>query len=52
METWGLFAGKFLPSPGLQGHQANLVVSTNKNNTGQIRMLISFYLSSSATIAK
>ena len=37
--------GKFLPSPGLQGHQADLVVPTNKNNTHQRKMLISFKLS-------
>ena len=35
-----------------QGHQADLVVPTNKNNTNQIKMLTSFKLSSSATIAK
>ena len=41
-----------LQSKRAQGHPADLVVPTNKNNTSQIKMLTSFKLSSSATIAK
>ena len=44
-----LWLSKSLIILGLQGHQADLVVPTNKNNTGQIKMLLSFKLSSSAT---
>ena len=41
-----------LQSKRAQGHPADPVVPTNKNNTSQIKMLTSFKLSSSATIAK
>jgi len=44
--------GKFLPSPGLQGHQAELVVPTNKNKTCKIKMLTSFKCYNSSTMAK
>ena len=33
---------KFLPSLGLQGHQADLVVPANKNKTGKMKKLTSF----------
>ena len=33
---------KFLPSLGLQGHQADLVVLANKNKTGKMKKLTSF----------
>ena len=37
-----LLLGKFLPSPGLQGHQADLVILTNKNKTCRMKVLASF----------
>ena len=38
----GLVEGKFLPSPILQVHQANLVVPTNKNKTCRMKVMTSF----------
>ena len=38
----GLPNEKFLPSLGLQGHQADLVVPANKNKTGKMKKLTSF----------